>query len=48
VASIPLKTPQAARPHLEWVRRHGTRTYFEYPVAVAALKRLPPAPRAAR
>lgn len=38
-------TPQAARPYLEWVRLHGTRTYFEYPVALAALKRLPPARR---
>jgi tetratricopeptide (TPR) repeat protein len=35
-------TPQAARPQLAWVRQNGTRTYFEYPVALAALKRLPP------
>jgi hypothetical protein len=41
-------TPQAARPHLEWVRLHGTRTYFEYPVALAALKRLPPVARVSR
>ena len=33
-------TPQAARPHLEWVKLHGTRTYFEYPVALAELRRL--------
>ena len=31
---------QAARPYLEWVRSKGTRTYFEYPVAVAELRRL--------
>ncbi len=41
-------TPQAARPYLEWVRLHGTRTYFEYPVALAELKRLPPARPPAR
>jgi tetratricopeptide (TPR) repeat protein len=29
----------AALPHLRWVRDHGTRTYFEYPVALAELRR---------
>lgn len=35
-------TPRAARPYLEWVRQNGTRTFFEYPVVLAALKKLPP------
>lgn len=33
----------AARRHLEWVRDHGNRTFTEYPQALEALKRLPPA-----
>jgi tetratricopeptide (TPR) repeat protein len=30
----------AALPHLQWVRTHGTKTYFEYPLALAELRRL--------
>jgi len=29
-----------ALPHLQWVRDHGIRTYFEYPVALAELRRI--------